>query len=76
MVFFLWVLIITSSEVQKLQLTNWCSAVCYCNQRATQSGDFEPEFQRFKMEKLEPTIGILTNIGTAHDEGFANSQEK
>jgi alanine racemase len=31
------------------------------------------------MEKLEqiikPTIGILTNIGTAHDEGFANSQE-
>jgi alanine racemase len=33
-----------------------------------------------EMEKLEqiikPTIGILTNIGTAHDEGFANSQEK
>jgi UDP-N-acetylmuramyl pentapeptide synthase len=32
-----------------------------------------------EMEKLEqiikPTIGILTNIGTAHDEGFANSQE-
>jgi alanine racemase len=32
-----------------------------------------------EMEKLEqiikPTIGILTNIGTAHDEGF-NSQEK
>jgi alanine racemase len=31
------------------------------------------------MEKLEqiikPTIGILTNIGTAHDEGFSNSQE-
>jgi len=33
-----------------------------------------------EMEKLEPIIrpdiGILTNIGTAHDEGFANRQEK
>lgn len=33
-----------------------------------------------EMEKLEtiirPTIGVLTNIGTAHDEGFANSHEK
>lgn len=33
-----------------------------------------------EMEKLEqiikPTIGVLTNIGTAHDEGFASSQEK
>lgn len=25
---------------------------------------------------IQPTIGILTNIGTAHDEGFANSNEK
>lgn len=33
-----------------------------------------------EMEKLEaiikPTIGILTNIGSAHDEGFANTEEK
>lgn len=33
-----------------------------------------------EMEKLEfiirPTIGILTNIGSAHDEGFANANEK
>jgi Alr-MurF fusion protein len=33
-----------------------------------------------EMEKLEaiikPTIGILTNIGTAHDEGFSNIGEK
>jgi alanine racemase len=33
-----------------------------------------------EMEKLEPIIrpqiGILTNIGTAHDEGFANRAEK
>ncbi len=33
-----------------------------------------------EMEKLEPiirpTIGVLTNIGSAHDEGFANANEK
>jgi len=33
-----------------------------------------------EMEKLEkiirPTLGILTNIGTAHDEGFQERQEK
>ena len=33
-----------------------------------------------EMEKLEaiikPTIGILTNIGSAHDEGFASIQDK
>ena len=33
-----------------------------------------------EMEKLEPiirpTIGILTNIGSAHDEGFADTNEK
>jgi len=33
-----------------------------------------------EMEKLEliikPTIGILTNIGTAHDEGFENLEHK
>jgi alanine racemase len=33
-----------------------------------------------EMEKLEkvvrPTIGILTNIGPAHDEGFASTDEK
>ena len=35
---------------------------------------------RSEMDKLEqiirPTIGILTNIGTAHDEGFATTEEK
>jgi len=35
---------------------------------------------RSEMEKLEeiikPTIGILTNIGSAHDEGFTNVSEK
>jgi UDP-N-acetylmuramyl pentapeptide synthase len=34
----------------------------------------------FEMEKLEPiirpTIGVLTNIGSAHDEGFSNTAEK
>jgi alanine racemase len=33
-----------------------------------------------EMEKLEPiirpTIGVLTNIGSAHDEGFADANEK
>lgn len=33
-----------------------------------------------EMQKLEriiqPTIGILTNLGTAHDEGFSNTNEK
>lgn len=33
-----------------------------------------------EMEKLEkiiqPTIGVFTNIGTAHDEGFINREEK
>ncbi|MEN9875598.1 MAG: hypothetical protein RLZZ529_595 [Bacteroidota bacterium] len=33
-----------------------------------------------EMEKLEaiirPTIGVLTNIGSAHDEGFASTEEK
>lgn len=30
-----------------------------------------------KLEKIiKPTIGILTNIGSAHDEGFADLQEK
>jgi len=36
--------------------------------------------KRNEMEKLEsiikPTIGIVTNIGSAHDEGFANQEEK
>jgi alanine racemase len=35
---------------------------------------------RGEMQNLEkiikPTIGVLTNIGTAHDEGFANTTEK
>jgi Alr-MurF fusion protein len=25
---------------------------------------------------IQPTIGVFTNLGTAHDEGFANSDEK
>jgi alanine racemase len=30
-----------------------------------------------KLEKIiQPTIGILTNIGSSHDEGFANLEEK
>jgi alanine racemase len=33
-----------------------------------------------EMEKLEaiikPTIGILTNIGSSHDEGFSNLEQK
>ena len=35
---------------------------------------------RCEMDKLQeivkPTIGILTNIGTAHDEGFVSTEEK
>jgi alanine racemase len=27
-------------------------------------------------EIIQPTIGVLTNIGSAHDEGFKNSEEK
>jgi alanine racemase len=54
--------------------------ICYCNQRATQSGILSRNFNGFRNGKIraiiKPTIGILTNIGTAHDEGFANSQEK
>lgn len=46
-----------------------------------QLGIFEAGIsQRSEMEKLaaiiQPTIGIFTNIGTAHDEGFSNRQEK
>jgi UDP-N-acetylmuramyl pentapeptide synthase len=37
-------------------------------------------FQNQEMEKLEkiiqPTIGILTNIGEAHSENFPNREEK
>jgi alanine racemase len=30
-----------------------------------------------KLEQIiKPTIGVLTNIGSAHDEGFANFDEK
>lgn len=44
-------------------------------------GIFEAGISTFsEMDKLEaiiqPTIGLLTNIGTAHDEGFANIGEK
>jgi len=44
-------------------------------------GIFEAGISTFsEMEKLEkiikPTIGILTNIGSAHDEGFPNIAEK
>lgn len=44
-------------------------------------GIFEAGISKInEMEKLEvlikPTIGILTNIGSAHDEGFSNIQEK
>ena len=35
---------------------------------------------RFEMNKLQniikPTVGVLTNIGSAHDEGFLNLEEK
>ncbi len=46
-----------------------------------QLGIFEAGIsQRDEMEKLEkiiqPTIGVFTNIGTAHDEGFSDLQEK
>lgn len=46
-----------------------------------QLGIFEAGIsQPHEMEKLaaiiQPTIGIFTNIGTAHDEGFSNRQEK
>jgi alanine racemase len=54
--------------------------ICYCNQRATQSRDFEAGISTVsEMEKLanyQANHWNLTNIGTAHDEGFANSQEK
>lgn len=33
------------------------------------------EMQKLK-EVIDPTIGIFTNIGPAHDEGFADRQEK
>ncbi len=44
-------------------------------------GIFEAGISRpGEMEKLEkiirPTIGIVTNIGSAHDEGFKNNKEK
>ena len=44
-------------------------------------GIFEAGISKMnEMEKLEaiikPTIGILTNIGSAHDEGFTTIQEK
>ena len=33
--------------------------------------------EMFKLEKIiKPTIGVLTNIGSAHDEGFSNLEEK
>jgi alanine racemase len=46
-----------------------------------QIGIFEAGISRpGEMERLEsvihPTIGILTNIGTAHDEGFRDQEEK
>lgn len=46
-----------------------------------QLGIFEAGISKpHEMEKLEkvikPTIGIFTNIGSAHDEGFSNTEEK
>ena len=33
--------------------------------------------EMYKLEQIiKPTIGILTNLGSAHDEGFANFEEK
>lgn len=33
--------------------------------------------EMLQLEKIiQPTIGVLTNIGTAHDEGFSNLEEK
>ncbi len=44
-------------------------------------GIFEAGISKMnEMEKLQniinPTIGVLTSIGSAHDEGFANTEEK
>lgn len=41
-----------------------------------EAGISKPHEMNILEKIIQPTIGIFTNIGTAHDEGFANRQEK
>lgn len=41
-----------------------------------EAGISKPAEMQKLQEIIRPLIGIFTNIGTAHDEGFANRQEK
>ena len=41
-----------------------------------EAGISQPDEMAKLREIIQPTIGIFTNIGTAHDEGFANQLQK
>lgn len=41
-----------------------------------EAGISEPGEMRLLRDIIQPTIGILTSLGTAHDEGFSDSRQK
>ncbi len=41
-----------------------------------EAGISKPDEMNYLAEVIQPTIGIFTNIGTAHNEGFQSVQEK
>ncbi|MCU0353026.1 MAG: Mur ligase family protein, partial [Cytophagales bacterium] len=41
-----------------------------------EAGISQPDEMAHLEQVIQPTIGIFTNIGTAHDEGFENRQQK
>ncbi|MEM9981745.1 MAG: bifunctional UDP-N-acetylmuramoyl-tripeptide:D-alanyl-D-alanine ligase/alanine racemase, partial [Bacteroidota bacterium] len=41
-----------------------------------EAGISQPNEMAKLVQVIQPTIGILTNIGTAHDEGFVSREEK
>jgi alanine racemase len=41
-----------------------------------EAGISKPDEMRILADIIKPTIGVLTNIGAAHDEGFANRTDK
>jgi alanine racemase len=60
--------------IQSEETPGGCSVVNICHKWKAQYGILKQEFYHQwdgKIEKvIRPTIGILTNIGSSHDEGL------
>jgi len=66
---------------QEFIIRRWGSLIRVADDETHQLGSFEAGIsQPGEMEKLEkiiyPTIGVFTNIGEAHSEGFMNARQK